>query len=258
MISSTIFEKPWGRIKIWSGGSGRCLLLLHGAWGDAQMHWSCVWDELAKHFKVIAPDIPGWGESELRQSFSSPNVIEALAEIVRNLECSKLIVVGNSFGGGVAQVFASSYPELMEKIVLVDCGLINKIPLPISRILAFKPIRFLPQKLLEYNSYSLNSLKRSFYSLGNLSEKQLDQILAGRSVHAALVIQAMLSIEREIKLPNVPTYLIWGEADELVPLKVAQNMIKDHPNWGLFRISKAGHLPQRENPAEFVSAIRRV
>jgi len=52
------------RIHVWTGGEGPALLLLHSAWGDAEMSWASVWNELSRSFTVIAPDMPGFGLSE--------------------------------------------------------------------------------------------------------------------------------------------------------------------------------------------------
>jgi pimeloyl-ACP methyl ester carboxylesterase len=52
-----------GAATVWTGGEGDPLVLLHGGWGGAQLHWAPVWDELARTFRVIAPELPGFAEA---------------------------------------------------------------------------------------------------------------------------------------------------------------------------------------------------
>jgi len=59
MVTSTSIEIEEGPVIVWQGGSGVAVLLIHGAWGGAPMHWAPVWARLAERFRVVAPDLPG-------------------------------------------------------------------------------------------------------------------------------------------------------------------------------------------------------
>src|SRR5512140_597702 len=93
------------KIHYWQGGSGPALLLLHAAWGDADMSWSRVWDELARSYTVIAPDLPGFGLSDPLPRPALPSFAKAIKDLVDALHLDQMTVAGNSFGAGVAVRF---------------------------------------------------------------------------------------------------------------------------------------------------------
>ena len=97
-------------------------MLFHAAWGDAEMSWRSVWNQLSRSFTVIAPDLPGFGLSSglLRPSFSVMSRL--LKQLLDALNVDRIITVGNSFGAAVALQFAGAYPKTVSQLVLVNGG----------------------------------------------------------------------------------------------------------------------------------------
>jgi 2-hydroxy-6-oxonona-2,4-dienedioate hydrolase len=95
------------RHTVWDGGDGDVLLLVHGGWGGAAMHWATVWEELAKRFRVIAPELPGideWTAPGLRSFSEYARLLERLLDALA-VPCAW--VLGNSFGAAVSWQLAS-------------------------------------------------------------------------------------------------------------------------------------------------------
>ncbi len=94
------------------------VLLVHGLLASADLNWSLAVPELAAHFHVVAPDLRGHGDGIPTHRFDGAQCADDLAAIVELLELGRVIVVGYSLGGLVAQLFAHRHPELMRGLVL--------------------------------------------------------------------------------------------------------------------------------------------
>ncbi len=124
-----------GQFRYWEGGPKQApaVLLLHSAVGDAEFSWSPIWDALAAEHRVIAPDMPGFGDSEAPDGISLATVASALRELLNQLGVTRGTVVGNSFGVSAAISLASLYPECVERLVLVNGIKLPSVPGSIRR-----------------------------------------------------------------------------------------------------------------------------
>lgn len=94
------------------------VLLVHGLLASADLNWSLAVPELATCFRVIAPDLRGHGDGIPTRRFDGAQCADDLAAIVETLELGRVIVVGYSLGGLVAQLFARRHPGLVSGLVL--------------------------------------------------------------------------------------------------------------------------------------------
>jgi 3-oxoadipate enol-lactonase len=94
------------------------VLLVHGLLASADLNWSLAVPELAAHFRVVAPDLRGHGDGIPTRRFDGAQCADDLAAIVELLELGRVIVVGYSLGGLVAQLFARRHPEMVCGLVL--------------------------------------------------------------------------------------------------------------------------------------------
>ena len=235
-----------------SAGEGLPVILLHGA-GAGAVTWYPSIGVISKEYHVIAPDIVGYGESDKpdapydRAFFSS-----WLNEFLSALNVSKAHVVGLSQGGAIALQFALDYPEMIDKLVLVDAGglgaqpslasllgmlWLNTIPsflanLFYSRFILFNPDNRDPN----HRKYSVEIIK------GNGGKKPFQQ---GRGAAVSTISMDLLrQIDRE-------TLIIWGENDKLFDIEHGEAAAKVMPNAKLVRIPRAGHLPLMDRPELF-------
>ena len=261
------------RIHYRERGNGHPVVLLHGGIIDAaHVSWPPVIDALADEYRVIAPDLMGYGESELAEGpYSIPRHAEVIAAFLDTLDTSCVTLVGVSLGGGVAIQLALDRPELVDRLVPIDAfGLGTDLP---NGLLSYALARFqLPNRL------SLAILRRSHRltraSLGgvvhNLDDldpaavdavyRELQRPTAGeafrrfRTVGVTCDGYQTVFTDRFEEI-SAPTYLLHGAHDELFPVAWARRASERIPDAKLQVLDDCGHWPPREKPEIVVEQI---
>ena len=246
------------RLHIWTGGAGPALLLLHSAWVDAKMGWSTVWNELARTFTVIAPDMPGFGASEAAEVPSLAGIAGMLKHLLDDRGMDRAVVIGNSFGVAVAIEFASLYPAMTAKLVAVNGVYLPSLPGWMKRIIALPGIRRHFQKTMRKMTYSNDAFRSAFPDRAALPPAFFDHIRMNEEQHAHVVFEAFMHQKVPQTRPGVPAAIMWGAADRLASTRQAKKMLKwlDVPQ--VHRIEGAGHMPQLDQPREFVYILRHI
>jgi pimeloyl-ACP methyl ester carboxylesterase len=255
-----------------TAGDGPVLLLVHGMAGSATT-WRHVMPALAEHFTVIAPDLPGHGRSEKpRGDYSLGALASSLRDLLVALGHERATVVGQSLGGGIAMQFAYQYPERCERLVLVSSGglgeevhlLLRALSLPGSEYLlalgcaaplrnagtalagAFGRIGLRPQPLVE-------ELWRAYSSLGD-GQTRRAFVHTLRSV-VDVAGQRVSANDRLYLTSIMPTLIVWGDADRIIPVDHAFAASDAMPGSRLEVFPGVGHFPHVEAPEQFVSVL---
>lgn len=247
-----------GALGYWAGGEGKGLLLLHCAYGDAAFSWSPIWDKLSSSYRVLAPDLPGFGESAPLADPSPATVAATLDALLDEQGVSEAVVVGNSFGMFLALQLAERYPRRVTKLVLS-----NGIDFPVMPALARRIFHLSgPRRALSWmwgrTVMSAAQLVRpSFSPRSGLPPQFLDQITKDprAHAHATAVIGVWLGHTKPTAPPTVPVCLIWGTDDKALPLARARQLAEWAPRAVVRPIERAGHMPQVEQPEEFLKAL---
>jgi pimeloyl-ACP methyl ester carboxylesterase len=233
-------------------GQGPALVLVHGLGGSSDV-WSNDIGILAKTYRVIAPDLPGYGKSDRpRADYSIDYHAAMLKEFIDALGESKVAIAGHSMGGWIAAVFTLNNPEKVSHLILVNsAGLHRETYPPVS----LNPSTKEEQKTLLLALYADPS---------RVTERMInDQWEYRRDIRAT--VQATLdSLKTRMPLLDsrladikIPTLIIWGKQDTLIPLEFAGQFAKGIHGSKLVVIDKAGHLPQAEQPGAFCRAVKR-
>jgi pimeloyl-ACP methyl ester carboxylesterase len=253
-------------------GEGPVLLLIHGMAGSATT-WRQVMPRLSQRFTVIAPDLLGHGGSDKPEGdYSLGAFASTLRDLLVALGHERATVVGQSLGGGVAMQFAYQYPERCERLVLVGSGglgrevnpLLRWLSLPgadpVLRLACARPIRNAVESIgVVAGRIGLNpapvvaELWRSYASLGDDATRRafLRTLRAvvdprGQSVSAA----------NRLHLANeMPTLIVWGDADPIIPVDHALSTHASIPNSRLEIFEGVGHYPHCEAPDRFVEVL---
>ena len=249
------------------GGDGPPVVLLHSS-GEFAALWMRVIPDLVTTHRVVAPDLPGHGASEMADG--QPNLdrmVAWLGALIEHTCPSPPALVGHGLGGAIAARFAIAHPDRLSRLVLVDAlGLDRFEPAP-SFGLALH--RFMEQP----SEHTRDGLFRQCFVDPDGLRQQLGQRwepLAAYALDRARTPgqQAALgSLMPQLGLPAIPpadlarisvaTTLIWGRQDLQVPLPVAEAASTRH-GWPLYVIEHAGDDPAFEQPEAFLRALHLV
>jgi pimeloyl-ACP methyl ester carboxylesterase len=242
------------------------LILVHG-FLTSHHSFDQVIDAFATRFHVIAPDLPGFGDSEKPSPINYAYGIEAFTETVADLVAAfgvgRAAILGHSLGGAVALSLATEHAELVERLVLVDAlcyplslGFRSRLPLiPILGSLLFK-------QLLGRRTFRAHFRSNVFAPDFPFPTAYVDQLFdafnspSGREGAYAVLTAALDTRAIVAKLPrvHVPTFVVWGRDDGLLPYGHGQRLAREIHGAKL-EILDAGHAPHEEQPAKFVHVV---
>ena len=261
-------------IRYLAAGEGPPLILLHGV-GDNALDWTWVMPALARTHRVHAPDLPGSGRSAKPEGddYSPAYFGRFLNGFLDALGIERAVVVGNSLGGLVGLRLALANPERVAALgLLASAGLGRRVS-PAMRSLALPGYgglavawgkrppgaaqRALGRAALLFGSPRKVPLKwlKEQYGLARqpgFLEAQLATVRAqiGLRGQRQLVLDQLPSL-------RVPTLVVWGEHDRVLPLAQAREAISRIPDGTLKLIPGCGHLPQVERPDQLVQILQR-
>jgi pimeloyl-ACP methyl ester carboxylesterase len=249
-------------------GRGEPLALLHGV-GASRAVWGRVRPELAARRLVLAPDLPGFGQSApVGQGFDLRDVALTVADTLAESAGEPFDLVGNSLGGAVALQLAFLRPELVRRLVLCAPAGFAPLPWPVALALGHLATTAVTVRRLVGTPLAGNPIARQALLWGAIAAPQalsprdaVTMLQASRGstrvgAAVATVLRADLApLVREVK---VPIGLIWGRRDRVVPISTLDTILALRPDAAVATIADAAHVPQLEQPAEFVRALRRV
>ena len=231
-------------------GSGPVVLLIHGIAGSSSA-WRAVMPVLAERYTVIAPDLIGHGQSSKPMGdYSLGAYASGIRDLLGVLDVEHATVVGQSFGGGVAMQLAYQHPEYCDRLVLVDSGglgrevswLLRFMTLPASEYLA-KGLR-LPRIGEMWNAYASLTESENRQSFIRTIRSVIDP--GGQTVSA---------LDRLYLAEAIPTMIVWGDRDSIIPVTHAYAAHESIANSRLEIIEGAGHFPQMEAPDRFLEVL---
>ncbi len=237
-------------------GRGPPLLLVHGLGGSANGFYKIFFPLRRRFSKVVAVDLPGHG-------FSPPPAkplglraqLDVLAGFCGQVVTAPAFVVGNSLGAGMCAVLASERPRLVRALGLIA---------PAGARLGQEQLAEVFGAIKVTNSAQARALTRRLFHraplLSLLFAPELRKLYATAAVRAILADidqSAFLSPELLSQL-RVPTLLLWGESEKLLPAEAIDYFRAHLPRNAQIRIVKGfGHVPQIERPAELVRRLIR-
>lgn len=254
-------------------GHGPLLVLVHGMAGSGAT-WERVIPALAERFTVLAPDLPGHGSSA--KPVDGDYSLGAFASIVRDLMLTlgyaRGTIVGQSLGGGVAMQFAYQFPSRCERLVLVGSGGLGREVSPLLRALAFPGVEFLYPVIF---ASALRNVGRGVLAglakIGLRPSAYVDQVWQGyesltepatRAAFARTLRSVVDATGQRVsahdRLPlaaDIPTLIIWGADDAIIPSRHAADAHTTLPSSRVEIFERVGHFPHCEAPERFVEVL---
>jgi pimeloyl-ACP methyl ester carboxylesterase len=248
------------------GGEGPPLLLLHGPGANAT-HWMRVIPDLVRTHRVVAPDLPGQGRSEVTDGpLDADRVLAWLGELIDRTCASPPTLVGYALGGAIAARFAAGHGDRLSAMVLVDAlGLVAFEPAPefgraLHEFLA-QPTERTHEGLWRYCAHDLEGLRERMDERWEpFVRYNVDRARAPSAQAALGVLMEQFGAPAidadELARIAVPSTLIWGRHDIATPLAVAAEASARY-GWPLHIIENAADDPPIEQPEAFLRVLRR-
>jgi pimeloyl-ACP methyl ester carboxylesterase len=250
------------------------LVMIHGYRGTH--HGLELIAKQLDEYRIIVPDLPGFGESKpLKNEHSLNNYAEWLNRFINGLKLDRPpILLGHSFGSIIASKFASEHPDSIEKLILVNpigspalegprailtrmalayYWLGRKLPQPLAtQLLSAKPVVLLMSSVMA-KTHNIKSRKYIHSQhLEHFSE------FANRQVAAEAFKASVQNNVRDVANSiNVPTLIIAGDLDDITPLKKQYELNDLFPKSQIEVINGVGHLTHYEKPIEVADAIKK-
>lgn len=243
-----------------AGGTGEPLVLLHGIFAEKE-HWVDFARPLTGDWRVIAPDLPGFGESgrhaDARYDYAAQ--VERLRAFLDALGLQRVHLAGNSMGGTLAALFAVAHPERVASVGFIGAPHGIRAPRPSAMDLAIEAGRapLVARTAQEFDAMlSLVFAQRPFLPYPVLHATR--EAAMGQADSNLRVWQEQLAdrwlLDARIAALQAPVLVLWGEADRVFDASGAQALQAKLPQARVAVLPGAGHLPMMEAPRPTAAA----
>ncbi|MDE1815521.1 MAG: alpha/beta hydrolase [Thaumarchaeota archaeon] len=251
----TKFAEVWGhKIRyLEEGRSDKSIILIHGLGGSAE-RWLKVIPRLSSKYRVIAPDMIGFGYSDKpSEDYTIDFFAKFLSGFINSTGLKSTILVGTSLGGQIA-AHCASINDSVEKIVLVAPSGAMKSPTP--AIDAYMMAALYPNHTSAREAFEMMS--RS----GTVDDFTVSDFVKRMSMPNAKLafISSVLgiknsNIEESLKKIMVPTLVMWGKHDKVIPIQHADQFVSSIKDCTFLELDECGHLPHVEVPDVFSDSV---
>lgn len=252
--------------QIWGAENTETVVLLHGT--GASLHTWYQWaEELSKDYKVVLMDLPGFGLTGPHKynNYKPEDYTNFIGDFLDHLSLDSCHIGGNSLGGFIAWNAAVAFPIKFKSLLLIDAaGFETKAKsVPLAFKLAKIPV--LGEALTKFSPKGIvaSSVRNVYANPSLVTNELIDRYfnLSKREGNRAAFIQRLNEEKREIKVDDltlikVPTFIMWGGKDNLIPVENAQYFSNAIANDTLVIFPNLGHVPMEEDATSTVTAYR--
>jgi 3-oxoadipate enol-lactonase len=241
-------------------GSGDALVLLHGFPLDRRM-WDAQVERLSEHYRVIAPDFRGFGQSMRSDPFTIESLADDIHVFLEQLVAKPCVLAGLSMGGYVALAYAKKFAKDLRGLILVDTKAEADTPQgKEARAKMIELVRASGPKAVADQMVPKMLAAGTIQSRPDVA-KQLRTLMENCPAHtieyALAAMRDRADRTAELASINIPTLVVVGDADAITPPDVAEKMAAAIPGAKLETIRGAGHMSPMEQPEQVNRAIER-
>lgn len=239
------------------------LVLLHGT-SSSLFTWDACTREWIKEHRVIRMDLPGFALTgpDPNDNYSIEGYVAFVHDFLQKRNVNQCYLAGNSLGGQIAYAYAAYYPKEVKKLILLDpAGYPSE---NVKGSLGFKlgklPVLKHLLTIITPTSIVRKSIEDVYGNKDMVTDSlvQLYEDMTCREGNRSALLKR-LSLEKHdtdlVKRIQVPTMIIWGDQDFLIPLENAYKFQRDLINDTLVVMKEVGHLPMEESPDKVITAV---
>jgi pimeloyl-ACP methyl ester carboxylesterase len=250
---------------------GEAILLIHGMAGSSQT-WREIMPQLAKKYRVVAPDLLGHGQSSKpRSDYSLGAFAVGLRDLLDELGIESATIIGQSLGGGIAMQFLYQHPEYCDRLVLISSGGLGPDVGLVLRLLSAPGAELVMPLIAPAPVLRAGNAVRSWLGARGLRSPRGAEIWSAyssfsdaqtrsaflRTLRSVVDYrgQAVSALNRLQMRAEMPTLAIWGEEDTIIPVDHAYAALEARPDCRLEILPGVGHFAHVEAPVEVAGLI---
>ena len=262
-ITERVLDVDGVETTVVEAGDGPPLLLLHGGIECGGAYWAPVIARLAERHRLVVPDVPGLGESAPVDRLDDDTFGAWLTGVLDRTHCVRPTLVAHSLLGSTAARFAVDRGDLLRSLVVYSVPGVGPYRMPMR--LRYVAIRFgirpTPRNAERFDRFALLDLDANRRRDPEWFAA-FDEYTRSRATvpHVKRTMRRLVSAETK-QIPDaalgriaVPTTLLWGRHDRMVPLRLAQGAA-ERLGWPLHVVDGAAHAPHMEQPDAFVETL---
>ena len=239
-----------------SGTSKNTLVLIHGLGASAE-RWINVIPTFANDFHVVVPDLIGFGSSDKP---TADYTIDFFSDFLEKFLIASNVnhpsIIGSSLGGQISAEYASSHSNDIDKLVLVSPSGVMKQSTPALE--AYVMAALYPNEISAKNAFELME-----GSGNHVDEKVVTEFIERMKLPNAklsfmstiLGLKNSMSITSKLRSISVPTLLVWGSDDPVIPIIHADEFVSEIQNCIFSKMDGCGHTPYVQDPSTFISRV---
>jgi pimeloyl-ACP methyl ester carboxylesterase len=239
------------------------IVFLHG-FGSSLQTWDAWTADLRNEYRVISVDLPGFGLTGEDPSgiYTDARSVEVLEAFLKELQIPQVILVGNSMGGKFAWQFAARYPNEVSKLVLISPDGYASPGMEYGKKPDIPAIADLYRYFFS-KAFLVMNLEPAYANPNTLTDGLVNRyydLMLAPGVRGAILSRMQQTILQDpvpfLSTIQVPTLLMWGEKDVFIPISNSNDYLKVMPNAKSVSLPNIGHLPQEEQPAIGLAALK--
>jgi len=237
------------------GSSENTLLLLHGLGASAE-RWEYVIPHFARKFRVVVPDLIGFGYSDKPMAdYTIEYFSEFMSKFVDKIGIKELNIVGSSLGGQIAAEYTVNHNENIRKLVLVSPSGVMKHSTP--ALDAYIAAALYPNDDSALNAFQMMSGRKEIEdkTVNGFIERMTLPNAKMAFMSTLLGLSNSQAITEKLQLITIPTLIVWGENDPVIPIEYAQSFVSGINDCRFYKMIGCAHTPYVEKPEKFFQIV---
>lgn len=237
------------------GDSNQVLLLIHGLGASAE-RWEHVIPLFSKKYRVIVPDLIGFGHSEKPSvDYTTEYFADFMYKFISKIQIKNFSIIGSSLGGQIGAEFTSNHNDLVKKLILVSPSGIMKHSTP--ALDAYIMAALYP------NDESATMAFQTMSGKTNIDKNMVSSFVERMQMpNAKMAFMSTLLglrdaeiITKKLGMITTPTLIVWGENDPVIPIKYSESFVSSINDCRFYKMVKCGHTPFVEDPNGFFDLV---